>query len=215
LGLAASLHGGMPFTTVGLEQLLPNAMQLLDGYTRSAARMRLEQAYAFVPDEESRAILVTMIEDFMDNWDLERADRLGAASGVECRTPFVHPDLVPLAFNLPLRHRFRRLTDKWLLKHIAARYLPRQLVYSRKRPWDFPWRAYLAPFAQVAAFRDGFCTEALRVSPAALEALVSAWESNVQVFWNLLNLEIWGRLFFRHESVDRVTDLFLGSKGGA
>jgi asparagine synthase (glutamine-hydrolysing) len=215
LALAASLHGGMPFTTVGLEQLLPNAMHLLDGYTRSAARLRLEQAYAFVPDAEDRAILVTMIEDFMDNWDLERADRLGAASRIECRTPFAHPDLVRLAFNLPLRYRFRGLTDKWLLKHIAANYLPRQLVYSRKRPWDFPWRAYLAPFARVAAFRDGFCAEALHVSPVALEALVSAWESNVQVFWNLLNLEIWGRLFLRHESADRVTDWFLGSKKGA
>jgi asparagine synthase (glutamine-hydrolysing) len=214
LALVASLHGGMPFTMVGLEQLLPNAMHLLDGYTRSAARIRLEQAYAFVPDADSRAILVTMLEDFMDNWDLERADRLGVASRVECRTPFVHPNLVQLAFNLPLRYRFRWLTDKWLLKHIAARYLPRQLVYSRKRPWDFPWRVYLAPFAHVAAFRDGFCTEALHVCPVALEALVSTWESNVQVFWNLLNLEIWGRLFLRHESVDQVTDLFLGARGG-
>jgi asparagine synthetase B (glutamine-hydrolysing) len=202
----------MPFTTVGLEQLLPNALHLLDGYTRSAARMHLEQAYAFVPDAEDRAILVTMIEDFMDSWDLERADRLGAAARLECRAPFAHPDLVRLAFNLPLRYRFRWLTDKWLLKHIATNYLPRQLVYSRKRPWDFPWRTYLAPFAQGAAFRDGFCTEALHMSPTSLEALISAWETNVQVFWNLLNLEIWGRLFFRHESVDRVTDWFLGSK---
>jgi asparagine synthase (glutamine-hydrolysing) len=215
LALAASLHGGMPLTAVGLEQLIPTAMQLLDGYTRSEARIRLEQAYAFVSDEESRAILVTMIEDFMDNWDLEHADRLGVAARVECRAPFVHPDLVRLAFNLPLRYRFRRLTDKWLLKHIAARHLPRRLVYSRKRPWDFPWRAYLAPFAHVAAFRGGFYSKALHVSPMALEALVLTWEANVQVFWNLLNLEIWGRLIFLRESVDQVTDLFLRSRGDA
>jgi asparagine synthase (glutamine-hydrolysing) len=212
LTLAAHLHGGMPFAAVGIERLIPSAVQSLDGYARHEARLRLERAYAFVPDEESRAILVTMVEDFMDSWDLDRADRLGMGVGVECRSLFVHPDLVSLSFNLPLRYRFRSMTDKWLLKKIATRYLPRHIVYSRKRPWDFPWREYLAPFARVSAFRGGFCTDVLRLSTLAVEELIASWESDVQVFWNLLNLEIWGRLFFLRTPPERVVEVFAASE---
>jgi asparagine synthetase B (glutamine-hydrolysing) len=211
LALAGSLQGGMPFTMIGLERLIPNAVKSLDGYARSEARLQLEQAYAFVTDAESRAILVTMLEDFMDSWDIDRADRLGAGVGVECRSPFVHPTLVALSFNLPVRYRFRGMTDKWLLKKIAAHYLPRKIVYSKKRPWDFPWRDYLAPFARVAAFRGGFCTDALHLSTPVVEELITSWETNVQVFWNILNLEMWGRLFYQRESIDRVANVFLSS----
>jgi asparagine synthase (glutamine-hydrolysing) len=209
------LQGGMPFTMIGQEGLIPHAVQSLDAYARTETLMRLEKAYAFLPNEGSRAILVTMLEDLINTWLLERADWLGAAVGVECRTPFAHPGLVELSCNLPVRYRFRSRTDKWLLKKIAAKYLPRSIVYTKKRPWDFPWRDYLGPFARTAAFHGGFCTDVLRLSTLAVEELVDSWEANVQVFWNLLNLEIWGRLFWRHESVDRVTDWFLGSRRGA
>jgi asparagine synthase (glutamine-hydrolysing) len=208
LALAASLHGGMPFTMVGLEGLIPHVVQALDRYARTEARLRLEKAYAFVPDEGSRAILVTMLEDFIDGWLLERADRLGTAVGVECRSPFAHPGLVELACNLPVRYRFRFGTDKWLLKKIAAGYIPHRVVYAKKRPWDFPWRDYLGPFAYTAAFRGGFCTDALHLSTLVIEELVASWENNAQVFWNLLNLEIWGRLFFLRQPIDQVAELF-------
>ena len=89
------------------------------------------------------------------------------------------------------------------MKRIAARYFPRRLVYSRKRPWDLPWHTYLAPLARRSLFRDGVCAEALGLNTLALDELLTSWHTNVDLFWNMLNLELWGRLFLRGDSVER------------
>ena len=38
---------------------------------------------------------------------------------------------------------------------------------------------------------------------------ISNWTENVDGFFNLLSLEIWGRLFFFRQTVDDVTDAVL------
>ncbi len=205
LALAASLHGGLPFTFIGTEGFIPQVLSAVDRWRRAETRLGFERAYAFIPEAQYRALLATMAEDLTERWDLERADRLGMAVGVECRAPFVHPTVVRLALNLPVRYRFRRWTDKWLLKQIEARYIPRRLVYCKKRPWDLPWRAYLAPLARPELFQRGFCTEALGLSGEVMREFIASWDTSVEVFWNLLNLEVWGRLFYMEESVERVT----------
>ena len=63
---------------------------------------------------------------------------------------------------------------------------------------------YLAPLAQPALFENGFCVQTLGMNPAGLAHAVTAWRDNVNGFFNLLALEIWGRLFFFRESVDEV-----------
>jgi asparagine synthase (glutamine-hydrolysing) len=207
LALGANLYGGMPYTLVGAEGVIPHVLSAIDGFGRAETRLRCERTYAFISEELSRAILATMAEDLTERWDLDRADRLGMAAGVECRAPFVHPVVVRLALNLPLRYRFRRWTDKWLLKKIEARYIPRKLVYCKKRPWDLPWKEYLAPLARQTVFHRGFCSEGLGLSAAALDTFIASWDTNTRVFWNLLNLELWGRLCFMDESVEQVTAL--------
>jgi asparagine synthase (glutamine-hydrolysing) len=204
LALSANLHGGMPFNLVGSESVIPNVLSSIDGYVRTETRLRFEQAYAFVSDKHCRSALVTMAEDLTERWDLDRADRLGMAAGVECRAPFVHPNVVRLALNLPLPYRFRRGVDKWVVKEIEARYIPRKLVHCKKRPWNLPWKDYLAPLAQPILFRGGFCADTLGLSAMALQEFITSWNRNVEVFWNLLNLELWGRLFFIGESPEQL-----------
>jgi asparagine synthase (glutamine-hydrolysing) len=207
VALAAHLHGGLPYTLIGSEHIVPPVLSAIDGFSRAETRLRLAQAYAFVPNALGRDLLVTMAEDLTERWDLERADRLGTAAGVECRSPFVHPAIVRVALNLPVHYRFRWWTDKWILKRIAAQHLPRSLVYCRKRPWDLPWRMYLAPLAQPSLFRGGFCTEALGFSATVMDEMVASWHANLDLFWNLLNLELWGRLFVRKDSLEQVSAL--------
>jgi asparagine synthase (glutamine-hydrolysing) len=205
VALAAHLHGGMPYTLVGSEHLVPHVLSAIDRFKRAETCLHLRQAYAFVQNARGRDLLVTMAEDLTERWDLERADRLGAAAGVECRTPFVHPAIVRIALNLPVHYRVRWLTDKWILKRISAQSLPRSLVYCRKRPWDLPWKTYLAALAQPSLFRGGFCTEVLGFSAPIMDEMVASWDANVECFWNLLNLELWGRLFVLENSVEQVS----------
>jgi hypothetical protein len=69
-----------------------------------------------------------------------------------------------------------------------------------------PLKDYLAPLAREELFHDGFCVEFLGMHRRGLMKAISNWTQNVDGFFNLLSLEIWGRLFFFNESVAELTD---------
>jgi hypothetical protein len=46
--------------------------------------------------------------------------------------------------------------------------------------------------------------QGLGINPEGLRHAVDAWRDNVNGFFNLLALEIWGRLFFFKESIEEV-----------
>ena len=116
----------MPGYGSGLAQMIG----MLDGFTRDELRSRCEEAYRFVSDERERGVLAAMLADLTNFLSplLRRLDRMSMAASVECRVPFLDHRLVKKAVNLPLSYRLHGSTDKWILKEIAARYLPRDIV---------------------------------------------------------------------------------------
>lgn len=52
---------------------------------------------------------------------------------------------------------------------------------------------------------DGFCVEFLGMRRQGVMEAISAWKENVHGFFNLLALEIWGRLFFLGETEEALT----------
>src|SRR5262249_24435553 len=100
----------------------------------------------------------------------------------------------------------RGRADKWVLKEIAAQYLPRTVVFRRKLGFPLPVGDYLAPLARPEFFVDGFCLDGLGLHGAGLLEAIGSWRRNVDGFFNLLALEIWGRLFVLGQSVDQVND---------
>lgn len=75
---------------------------------------------------------------FMVDQVLCKVDRASMAHGVEVRVPFLDPELVALAFRIPLAFHYRRGERKSLLKQIAANYLPAQAVTARKKGFSSP-----------------------------------------------------------------------------
>jgi asparagine synthase (glutamine-hydrolysing) len=203
---------GVPATTFAeYEGLLPHTINFLDKFAREDLRVRCEAAYAFVPDEGERAVLGAMLADMTNFLTplLRRLDRMSMAASVECRTPFLDRQLVQAIINLPLSYRLRGRHDKWMLKEIAARYVPHAVVHRKKVGFPLPVKDYLAPLARREFFAGGFCLDYLAMHEPGLLAIVDGWESNVHGFFNMLALEIWGRLFFLRQSVDEVSDRLL------
>ena len=209
VALAGYASEGIPATTFSeYPGLLAHTTGFLDQFAREDLRLRCEAAYAFVGGGAERAVLAAMLADVTNFLTplLRRLDRMSMAASVECRTPFLDHELVRLAINLPLGYRLRARTDKWVLKEIAAQYVPRSVVYRRKVGFPLPVSDYLRPLARPAFFIDGFCQDVLGLHRAGLQKAISMWERNVDGFFNLLALEIWGRLFFLGQGVDEVND---------
>lgn len=67
--------------------------------------------------------------------NLQRVDRLSMAHGLEARVPFLDIDLVEAAFAIhPDLKQVQEagLTEKWILRRVAERYLPSDVVWRRK-----------------------------------------------------------------------------------
>jgi len=188
--------------------LLAHTTSFLDKFARDDLRLRCEDAYRFIADPGDRAVLAVMLADLTNFLSplLRRLDRMSMAASVECRTPFLDHRLVQLAVNLPLDYRLHGRIDKWVLKEIAARHLPRDIVYRRKVGFPLPVKEYLAPLATSDLFLDGFCVTTLGLHRRGLLDAVARWESNVHGFFNLLALEIWGRMFVLGQSAEEVSE---------
>jgi asparagine synthase (glutamine-hydrolysing) len=205
---------GMPGNSFRFNELLPHTVSFIDKYARREWSQRCEDAYHFVSNPFDRSVLGATLGDLNDFLTslLRRLDRMSMGASVECRVPFLDHRLVKKVINLPLHYRLNRSSDKWVLKQVATRYLPSKILNRKKAGFPLPFYDYLAPLADARLFDKGFCTENLGLHPKGVQEVVASRRHHVQAFFNLISLEIWGRLFFLRETPEQLTELITRSE---
>jgi len=197
---------GLPVTAHRFREALPAAIVTLDRGLREGLARRAEEAYGFIADAADRAVLAGTIFDLSEFLAplLRRLDRTTMGASVECREPFLDPDLVHLALALPATYKAGRRADKWVLKQIAARELPRSHVYRPKMGFPLPLAEYLAPLAQGERFCGGFLEEEVGLDRAAITRILRDLGRRPHGAFGLLALEFWGRIHLRGEDPETV-----------
>jgi asparagine synthase (glutamine-hydrolysing) len=76
--------------------------------------------------------------NFLCEQVLNYSDVLAMAFSIEARTPYLDHRIVDFAFSLPASMKIRRGETKWLLKRVASRHLPEELVYRPKEGFIEP-----------------------------------------------------------------------------
>jgi asparagine synthase (glutamine-hydrolysing) len=129
---------------------------------------------------------------------LIRTDRVTMATSVECRVPFLDHELVEAVLGMPEDLKINNGTGKYLLKRLARRYLPHEMVYRPKMGFSTPlaqwFRNELRPLCEEVFLRDQRI-RALNYTAIA-EMLGEHWEGRARHegrIWNLLALELWHR----------------------
>jgi asparagine synthase (glutamine-hydrolysing) len=166
-------------------------------------------------DRRSRIVSLQLAQSHLVSL-LHRNDRLGMAWGLEARFPFLSPELTRLAVNLPDRYKLRRtlrphdrrhpfIVDKWAIREVAARRLPRELAARPKLgfPVSVGRRLTVAP----KFFANGFVADTYALDEEAIGMAVGDGPSD----WltRLVLLEVWGQIFFHGGSADAVRDRLL------
>ena len=67
-----------------------------------------------------------------------KGDRVAMANSVETRYPYLDEDVIAFTSRLAPRWKLRGLRDKYLLRHAAARVLPREAAFRRKAMFRAP-----------------------------------------------------------------------------
>jgi asparagine synthase (glutamine-hydrolysing) len=136
---------------------------------------------------------------------LERGDRMSMAASLELRPPFLDHRLVELAFDLPSNVKVRHGTTKWVVKEVARRHLPAQIVDRPKAgfrvPLDAWFRGGLQDMAWDLLTGPSSFVESVAADRTAVRAMLASHASGARDeqtrIWTLLSLEVWHREFMR------------------
>ena len=184
--------------------LSPDLRQQL---SENAATAHLERAMNVFEDAplgdlstEPRLLAYQLLdfELYLGGGLLTKVDRSTMDHGMEARAPFLQPDLIRFALDMPESLRLRGKTGKWVLKEAARGLVPDEILAQRKKGFSPPFSAWIrGPLRN--AVRDRLSAQRIHdagvLDPRATSSLVSAHlDGRVErgrTVWALLSLQMW------------------------
>ncbi|NOZ11119.1 MAG: asparagine synthase (glutamine-hydrolyzing) [Gammaproteobacteria bacterium] len=153
--------------------------------------------------------LMTRIPDHL----LTIGDRMTMAHSLESRAPLIDYKIVEFAAAIPANLKLKGRQLKYILRKVASRYMPPELIHLKKQGFRFPlgiWfrtdlKKFLrnlfsqSRFVELGIFNQGYIN-------GMLEEHISGKVDHNYRIWVLLNLEIWYRIYFEGETVDSMRE---------
>jgi asparagine synthase (glutamine-hydrolysing) len=138
-------------------------------------------------------------------------DRMTMAHGLEARSPFLDHELVEFLARFPSNIKVQNGRPKYLLRKLAAQYLPQSIVQREKQGFMFPiaywFRTELYPFLEKTLTNSYFVREGWfsrdTVRRMLQEHRNKQFDHHVRL-WMLLNLEIWHQLYIEQDNRELV-----------
>ena len=86
----------------------------------------------------------TDIQMFMVGLNLTYTDRASMASSVEVRVPFIDKEVIEVAMRISGGLKYRKRESKYILKKVAEKYLPKDIIYRPKASFGAPIRSWIS-----------------------------------------------------------------------
>lgn len=196
------------FTTDAKEELFTDySRNQIEDYD-SASKI-LDHFESESVDQLIDRMLYTDLMTRMPDHLLVIADRMTMAHSLESRSPLVDYKVVEFAASIPAELKLKGKDLKYILKKVASRYLPDELIYRKKQGFGFPIAIWMrtelktfiknlfdqSRFVELGIFNHEYIHRILH------EHISGKADHNFRL-WILINLEIWYRLYFENETVD-------------
>jgi len=165
-------------------------------------------------DDVVDRMLYTDLMTRMPDHLLALVDRMSMAHSLESRPPMMDYKFVEYAAAIPAGLKLKGTDLKHILKKVAGRYLPAELINRKKQGFSFPialWmRTELEGFMRRLFAESRFVEmgifDGAYIQKIVDEHLSGKWDHNYRL-WILINLEFWYRLYFEGETVASLRDL--------
>ena len=147
----------------------------------------------------------TMMVDqmtYLPNDLLVKVDIASMANSLEARSPFLDHNVIEFAAKLPESLKLNGTDTKSFLKKVAARLVPREVIYRRKMGFGVPvgkwFRAEMKDFVREVLLSEKSLNRGV-VRPEAIRRYVDehteARQDHSFRLWTLLMLELWFQRF--------------------
>jgi asparagine synthase (glutamine-hydrolysing) len=151
-------------------------------------------------DDEVNRMCLADSRLFLPGLNLAYTDRASMAASVEVRVPFVDPVVAQAAFTIGGRDKISGRKGKVALKHVAERWLPKEIVHRPKASFGAPLRAWVQDDLQEViqdVLVGGELVDTGFIRREALTGLIhdqqTGREDRSKQIWQLLTLELWYR----------------------
>jgi asparagine synthase (glutamine-hydrolysing) len=180
-------------------------IELAGPESRTSVEKIVEYHHSIFNSLPSRSLLDRMCytdtQMFMTSLNLAYTDRASMAASTEVRVPFIDKEVARIAFQISSKLKIKGRTSKYILKKVAERWLPKDIIYRPKASFTMPLRAWMKTdlreaiddyvlSSQGLAGRGLFDGDILR---DIVEADRSGRADNAQRIWQFLTLEQWLR----------------------
>ncbi|HVZ61686.1 MAG TPA: asparagine synthase (glutamine-hydrolyzing) [Terriglobales bacterium] len=134
---------------------------------------------------------------------LMKKDKMGMATSIEARVPFLDHRFANVMFNLPTSLKVRGMTGKYIFKKSMERLLPKEIIYRKKAGFPTPISKWMATdlrqsitevLCDSGASDHGFFDR--KVVEKLLREHVSGRENHERLLFPLWNFDLWDRAFF-------------------
>ena len=148
------------------------------------------------------ASLLTDQMTYLPNDLLVKVDIATMANSLEARSPFLDHKVIEFAASLPAGMKMSGLQTKSLLKKVAARLVPREVIYRRKMGFGVPigkwFRGEMKDFVRQVLLSDRAMGRGI-IKPEVLKRYVdehvNAERDHSFQLWAFLMLELWYQRF--------------------
>ncbi len=130
-------------------------------------------------------------------------DKMAMASSLEMRVPFLDVELIKFIESLPASYKLKGMTHKFIHKEAVKKWLPKEIIYRKKRgfatPMDNWLQTGLADKARELFNEPGSASGRFFNLPyvnAMLEAHKTGKANFQRNIFSLLSFEIWYRTYF-------------------
>ena len=135
---------------------------------------------------------------------LMRFDRMSMSASIEGRVPFCDHRLIEFTNSLPLKYKISRAQLKILLKEIASKYLPHDLIYRPKMGFSLPlekWMNSTKLTATIDILREPEFLDKNIVNQNMLTQILNTrpYTQDIaeNIIWPLLSVELWHRTIIK------------------
>jgi asparagine synthase (glutamine-hydrolysing) len=142
---------------------------------------------------------------------LLRQDKMGMASTVENRFPFLDFRLVDFALGLPDLQKISDSESKVILKNIASKYLPSNIVFRKKCGFGLPISEWLRDSEGLGKYLQFFTNPKVKREylnyhniNKCIDEHLKHEKDNSEIIWILLSLELWARIFIDGEDPNEI-----------
>ena len=182
---------------------------LLSGSERRLREHNLFQSLAPLPDPE-RAFLTSGFADLYVHMRERLAclDRLAMNHSLETRIPFLDNRVLDFGLHLPVEAKLRGRQSKYLIRQIAKRHLPLELIRKPKIGFDVPSSLWHGTHAMLLG---GRLADKLMWSTNKQWAIIDRFSGHKNYLTRLVMIELWLRLQ-SGESSDALTVALLANR---